>query len=89
MEEKIEMAKEAVGLAAWERRSEEERAKLVAMEVWRPEVRSKWLADTTDERRATEDEGEESGADAKSKSAKKSGKTSGKESEKRGAKKTN
>ena len=44
-EEKFAMAKEALGPGTWENITETERAELVAKEIWKYEVREKWLED--------------------------------------------
>lgn len=64
-EEKFAMAKEALGPGTWENITESERAELVEKEIWKYEVREKWL-----EARGTavrmvveEDEGGKAGAE--------------------------
>lgn len=53
-EEKVEYARETVGLGTWDELSQEEREELIQKEVWKPEVRnetleSKDLRDSDDE----------------------------------------
>lgn len=44
-EDRMEMARDRIGLGAWEEMSSEERAKFIAMEIWKDEVFDKWTAE--------------------------------------------
>jgi hypothetical protein len=43
------MAMEAVGLGTWDQLPEDEKQKLVDMEIWKSEVKSRWLAEINGE----------------------------------------
>eukprot|EP01040_Poterioochromonas_malhamensis_P004843 gene4843-5198_t len=43
LEDKIEMSRDMVGLATWEDLSEEERQKLIDIEIWKTENYQKWI----------------------------------------------
>lgn len=43
MEDKLEMARDRVGLATWEELSKEEQDKLLALEIWKQENYEKWM----------------------------------------------
>ncbi len=45
MEDKIDMARERLGLAVWEELSEAEQQKFLAMEIWKAEGYDKFIAE--------------------------------------------
>jgi hypothetical protein len=45
LEDRIEMSREAVGLATWEELGAQEQDRLVAQCIWKPEVLQAWAAD--------------------------------------------
>lgn len=50
MEDKIEMARDRIGLAIWEDQlTEVEQNKFIDMEIWKPEVYDKWLQEKEEE----------------------------------------
>lgn len=50
MEDKIEMARDRIGLATWEDQlTEDEKKKFIEMEIWKQEVYDKWLQEKEEE----------------------------------------
>lgn len=45
MEDRIDMARNRIGLGSWEYIPQEEREKLIEMQIWKQEVYDQWLAD--------------------------------------------
>lgn len=44
-DDKVEMAKDRMGLFMWEEYSEEEKKRFIDMEIWKNDVHERWRAD--------------------------------------------
>jgi hypothetical protein len=49
MEDKLEMAKEKIGLGSWEEMSEEDHTKLIEREIWKQENYDQWIKEMEEE----------------------------------------